>query len=554
MKCPNCYNDVRDTARFCPHCGHEITAAQKPPAQNNAAQKTQLVRPRADQPAPPPPARPLAAPPTPPAAPPAYKPPVYTPPGGAAGPGAVPPAQPQPTRRGLRLPAWPLLAGLGVVLVLGLAALWFLFLRGGGAAAGMPAGDRVLYVVSESPGDFGSKVVAALDREGESAEIAFDRDGLWLGWTPAGYTNDVSLDGRLALIYASGAEPRIMTTESGQERRQLEGFQQYSFARAFSPDSNTIAYTSVTVDEDDAERIELVAADAEGQEIGRWADLVFAGFFNDSERVLATRVDDDGLISDLVTVALPDGEPQRVASMDDSTDDVAPFVFGDKVYYRLDDELRRVDGNGENVETIYRFESNNPLVILLPGLDRLLILERAEDSDYGDLYVLAADGSDRARLDEDVALYPFRNGAAGPSLAYANGRLAYATIDRDSELVTLQVIHIDGSDRRRLVDDQLWLNFGFSPDGRRLAYIAGESAFTPGDLYVVEMPEGEPARLARDAWSSAFVGDRLLYSTLDGLQDNDPESVVHRITVEGDNDEVIYGPEDGAIQFLTPVR
>ncbi len=549
MKCPNCYNDVRDTAKFCPHCGHEMTAAQKPPAQDSAAQKTQLVRPRADQPAPPPP---LPAPPPP--APPAYKPPVYTPPVGAPGPVAVPPAQAQPTRRGLRLPAWPLLAGLGVVLVLGLAALWFLFLRGGGAAAGMPAGDRVLYVVQDSPGDFGSSVVAALDSEGESAEIAFDRDGLWMGWTPAGYVNGVSLDGRLALIYASGAEPRIITTASGQERLQLENFQQYSFARHFSPDSDTVAYTSVTVDEDNAERIELVAADAEGQEIGRWADLAFAGFFSDSGRVLAARVDNDGLISDLVTVELPDGEPQRVASLDNSTDDVAPFVFGDRVYYRLDDELRRADSNGENVETIYRFESDRPLVILLPGLDRLLILERSEDSDYGDLYVLAPDGSDRARLDEDVALYPFRDGPPGPSLAYAGGRLAYATIDRDSELVTLQVINIDSSDRRRLVDDQLWLNFGFSPDGRRLAYLAGERAFTSGNLYVVEMPEGEPARLARDAWSFAFVGDRLLYSVLDGLQDNDPESVVHRATVEGDDDEVIYGPEDGAIQFLTLVR
>ncbi len=553
MKCPNCYNDVRDTAKFCPHCGHEITAAQKPPAPNNAAQKTQLVRPRADQPAPPPPARPPAAPPAPPAAPPAYKPPVYTPPGGAPGPGAVPPAQSQPARRGLRLPAWPLLAGLGVVLVLGLAALWFLFLRGG-AAAGLPAGDRVLYVAEESPEGFGARVVAALDREGESAEIAFDRDGLWLGWTPAGYATGVSLDGRLALIYASDAQPRIMTTESGQERLQLEGFLSYSFARAFSPDSNTIAYTSVTIDEDDAERIELVAADAEGQETGRWADLVFAGFFNDSERVLAARVDDDGLISDLVTVTLPDGEPQRVASLDDSTDDAAPFVFGDRVYYRFDDELRRVDSNGENVETIYRFESDSPLVILLPGLDRLLILERSEDSDYGDLYVITADGRDRVRLDEDVTLAPFSNGSPGPTLAYAGGRLAYATIDRDSDLVTLQVINIDGSDRRRLVDDQVWLNFGFSPDGRRLAYIAGESAYTPGDLYVVEMPEGEPARLARDVWSFFFMGDHLLYATLDGLQDDDPESVVHRITVEGDDDEVIYGPEDGAIQFLAPVR
>ena len=63
--------------------------------------------------------------------------------------------------------------------------------------------------------------------------------------------------------------------------------------------------------------------------------------------------------------------------------------------------------------------------------------------------------------------------------------------------------------------DQQWLVFAFAPDGRQLAYITGDTTALGGELYVVDLPDGDPERLARDAWSFSFSGDRLLYSALD---------------------------------------
>ena len=96
--------------------------------------------------------------------------------------------------------------------------------------------------------------------------------------------------------------------------------------------------------------------------------------------------------------------------------------------------------------------------------------------------------------------------------------------------------------------------FAFSPDGRQLAYIAGETAGLGGQLYTVELPDGDPARLARDAWSFLFSGDRLLYTALDGAEGGDPESTVHSITPDGNEDEILFGPEDGFVRFVSPVR
>jgi hypothetical protein len=73
-------------------------------------------------------------------------------------------------------------------------------------------------------------------------------------------------------------------------------------------------------------------------------------------------------------------------------------------------------------------------------------------------------------------------------------------------------------------------------------------------LYVVDLPDGDPERLARDAWSFSFSGDRLLYSALDGAESSDPESTVHSITLDGNEDEILFGPENGYLRFISPVR
>ena len=545
MNCPNCHNQIRPEARFCPHCGHKITPPS--PAPPPSPQKTQLVTPRPD--ALPPPAQP----PTP---PPVYRPPVYQPPSGPTPPYTPPAAAQPPAKRRLSLPGWPVLAGLAVVLLLALGAVWFFFLRGGGAAAGAPQGDRVLYTITETAfsGIVGESV-GVLSRDGDQSELAFDRDGVWVMYTVDDNYVDVAPNGRLVAIQRSDADGRsemgLVAADGGAEVHAA-GRTLWAGTRSFASDSSAYAYTRREDSDDSEETYTLVAVDGDGEVIGQWADLVFAGFFDDGRRILAMRLDDEGLISDLVTVALPDGQPQRVAGLDESTGAVAPFVYDDAVYYWFDDELRRVDANGENGETVYRAESDTPTAFVVPGLDKLLILEQPESSNWGDLYAVEPDGSDRDRLDEAVSIDPGDGGSIGVAFAAAGGRLAYATVDDGG--LSLNVINADGSERRRLATDQQWLVFAFSPDGRQLAYIAGDIASLGGELYVVELPDGDPDRLVRDAWSFIVSGDRLLYTALDGADGSDPESTVHSITLDGNGDEILFGPENGYLRFVSPVR
>ncbi len=548
MNCPNCHNQIRPDAKFCPHCGHKLVAVAPPPPVSS--QKTQLVTPRPDATPPPPSQTP----------PPVYRPPVYQPPAGPNAPGPNPvyappaPVQP-PAQRRLRLPGWPVLAGLAAVLLLALGAVWFFFLRGGGAAAGAPEGDRILYAITETAysGVVGESV-GVLSRDGGQSELAFDRDGVWVSFSLGDNYMGVAPNGRLVAIqrYDSDgtAETSLVAADGGAEL-YAAGSTLWANARNFAPDSSAYAYTRRD-DSDDEESYTLVAVDGNGEVIGQWADLVFAGFFADGQRILAMRLDEEGLINDLVTVALPDGQPQRVAGLEESTGEVAPFVYDDVIYYRFDDELRRVDASGENGETVYRFESDVPTVYVVPGLDKLLVMEHPESSSWGDLYAVEPDGSDRIRLDEAVSTSPGSGGSNGVAFAAAGGRLVYAT-DDDGGL-SLNIINADGSERRRLTTDQQWLVFAFAPDGRQLAYITGDTTALGGELYVVDLPDGDPERLARDAWSFSFSGDRLLYSALDGAESSDPESTVHSITLDGNEDEILFGPENGYLRFISPVR
>lgn len=536
MKCPNCYNEIRDGAKFCSFCGHKLTTA-KP---------TEIVRPQRGGQAPPPP----------PAAPPVYTPPPAQQPYQAAPP-YQPPYAPQPApapppaarRRGLPL----ILAG-AAVLLLGLAAVWFFFLRDGGGSGAAPAGDRVLISIQPSSDSFlFGETLTAISRNGEDEqEVAFDRDGLWAGFAYDNAHEGVAGNGRWLVANRTqdeGVEMMLVPADGGAE---LYSDADASLNGAFAPDSSVYAYNRLTTNDDGEEEITLVVVDAEGVVVGEWPDLVFSDFFGGSDRLLVARTDDEGLLSDLATLQLPDGQPVNVVSLSDSTAEVAPFVFDNLIYYRDDDQLLRVEADGEGKETIYRFESDAPLVFVPPGSDLLLVLEREESANYGDLYAVAPDGSDRVRLGEEVYLDPADNGSVGPAVVVAGDRLAYTTYASDG--LSLYVINNDGSDRRRLADEQAWLLFAFAPDGDSLAYVAGAEAYQPGDLFVAELPEGDATRLARDAWSFMYSGGRILYSTVEDAASDNPESVIHSITPAGEEDETIYGPVDGLIRFVSPVQ
>ena len=543
MQCPNCYNEVRDTAKFCPTCGHRIT----PP------HATEVVRPPSSGGAPGSPAQnpPGYTPPPytpPPYTPPPFEPAVYTPPAG--------PPRAVASRRRL---GWPVVAGLAAVVVLAAAAVWFFFLRGGGSSTAVPQGNRILYGVAESADNrvvFES--VSVMNRDGsDRSELAFDRDQMAV---PANATDayaGISPDGRRLALYRggnNGVELVMMPTDSGAELLNdpdnlWTATDEQPLTRGFAPDGSAFAYTQVNEDEDVAA---LVVVDPDGAEVARWPDLVFDGFFDDSERLLARRLDEDGNVVEVVTVSLPDGQPQRVVTASDDMTETAPFVFEDHVYFLSEGRLQRVDANGDNLTTIFRFDGEAPVARAVPGYDRLVVLDRAGPGSSGELFIVDTDGENRVRLGESYFVDDLDCVVCGQSLIAGDDHVAYVTSTNDG--FSLYVAEGDGSDRRRLIEDREWVAFRFSPDGRHLAFIAGYNAYTGGDLYTVELPDGEPERVTGDVWSLEFAGDRLLYTTADDVDTGSPESAIHSMSVPEGEHEIIFGPEEGLIHLISPVR
>jgi len=558
MQCPNCHTANRDTAKFCSACGYRLTpplaspppAANAPPIPGGTPRAGHIPPPAAGQP--PPAARPteivrpkpvVGLPPAPvpksPVPRPAVAPAVHS----------FPPAAPPAARRTSR---WQLpLAGIAVLVMLALAALWFFVLREGGSAA-VPDGDRVLFTIAEGGiGSVAGQSLIVITREGSDVqELVFDRDGIWPGYDYANSHRGVAPDGRwlaTTRFQDDGPELVLVPTDSGAE---LFSDPDIGFDGRFAPDSSAYAYTRL-VATDAGDEFSLVVVNTTGQLVGEWADLLLVDFLAGGNSLLALRGDDEGLFTGLVTVDLPDGQPARVVDLADSTGPVAPFVYDDMVYYFSDEELVRVQTNGEGQETIYRTESDVPLVLVAPGLERLLILERPAVDDHGDLYSLLPDGSDRARLGEAVYRDPGQGGSGGPMVATAGDRVAFTS--RDGDGLSLYVSNADGGERRRLIDEQAWLVFAFSPDGDELAYIAGASAGQPGDLLVAQLPDGDATRVAGNAWSFLYAGDHILYSAVENAGDN-PQSAIHSVTATGEDDEITYGPVEGLIRFHSPAR
>ncbi len=138
--------------------------------------------------------------------------------------------------------------------------------------------------------------------------------------------------------------------------------------------------------------------------------------------------------------------------------------------------------------------------------------------------VMDADGKNRERL-EDFA--------EEPSWSPDGREIAFASQRADGERHDIYVIGADGQGLRR-VTHELWGGFrpAFSPDGKRIAYMASDESFF--HIFAVGVDGENRVRLTHKqqnhgdpAWSVS--GRRIAYS----VWDNDGPSTIHLMTADG---------------------
>jgi Tol biopolymer transport system component len=132
---------------------------------------------------------------------------------------------------------------------------------------------------------------------------------------------------------------------------------------------------------------------------------------------------------------------------------------------------------------------------------------------WGEIWLMAPDGSDRRRLTETEPADNDAAGASSPAWSPDGTRIAYAaqvgTLEEDQSLSEIYVMNADGSDRRRLTTnedfdgDPVW-----SPDGQRLAFThatgIGTDAVRSG--IAVMNADGGPPRQITHARGGKFDG------------------------------------------------
>jgi dipeptidyl aminopeptidase/acylaminoacyl peptidase len=127
--------------------------------------------------------------------------------------------------------------------------------------------------------------------------------------------------------------------------------------------------------------------------------------------------------------------------------------------------------------------------------DLRLVFTGAADEEGGDLFGLTRDGQLR-RLTDD-------GGSYGPSFSPDGRRIVFSSVGNEGDVsdtigatgLDLYVMAADGSDRRRLLDGNEDASPAWSPDGDQIAFVRGGGAYGAGRIFVVD-PDGEgPARV-----------------------------------------------------------
>jgi WD40 repeat protein len=177
--------------------------------------------------------------------------------------------------------------------------------------------------------------------------------------------------------------------------------------------------------------------------------------------------------------------------------------------------------------------------------DLRLVLTGAAGEEGGDLYGLTRDREVR-RLTDD-------GGSYGPSFSPDGSRIVFSSVGDYGDVsdtvgasgLDLYVMAADGSERRRLLDGDEDVSPAWSPDGQQIAFVRGGGDDGTGRIFVVDPDDGSaralvehdgPAEDADPAWSPdgmqlAFVRtepDGLSHLMIANADGSDARSVLER--------------------------
>lgn len=129
------------------------------------------------------------------------------------------------------------------------------------------------------------------------------------------------------------------------------------------------------------------------------------------------------------------------------------------------------------------------------------------DGGWNEIWVMAADGSERTRLTDTEPPENDAAGSAGPAWSPDGSRIAFAaqvgTLEEDQRLTEIYVMRSDGTDKRRLTTNEtVDASPSWSSDGAQLAFtriVEPGSATARSGIFVLDADGGNERRLTGSA-------------------------------------------------------
>ena len=127
---------------------------------------------------------------------------------------------------------------------------------------------------------------------------------------------------------------------------------------------------------------------------------------------------------------------------------------------------------------------------------------------WNEIWLMAADGSERRRLTEVEPAQNDAAGSSGPAWSPDGAHIAFAaqigTLAEDQRMTEIYVMDADGTDMRRLTtNDDADFSPSWSPDGKRIAFARivdqGTDAARSG-IFVLDVDGGHEMEVTQTAW------------------------------------------------------